>query len=48
VPLVAPMLGAAIAAPVYWLLVEAHHPPPPTSESKASGNIQKLPVRSSS
>jgi len=27
VPVVAPMVGAAIAAPVYWLLIEALHPP---------------------
>ena len=24
--MVAPMFGAAIAAGIYWLLIEAHHP----------------------
>lgn len=26
VPVVAPMIGGAIAAPFYWFLIEAHHP----------------------
>jgi len=25
--MVAPMLGAVIAAPLYWLVIEAGHPP---------------------
>lgn len=27
VPVIAPMVGGAIAAPIYWLFVEANHPP---------------------
>ena len=25
--MVAPMVGAAIAAPLYWFVIEANHPP---------------------
>ena len=26
VPLIAPMIGAVIAAPLYWFMIEANHP----------------------
>ena len=32
VPLIAPMIGGAIAAPVYWLFIEANHPERKTSD----------------
>lgn len=32
VPIVAPMIGAPIAAFTYWFLIEAHHPPPEQSQ----------------
>jgi len=32
VPVVAPMIGAPIAAFTYWFLIEAHHPPPEQSD----------------
>ncbi len=26
VPIIAPMIGAAIAVPVYWFMIEVNHP----------------------
>ena len=44
VPIIAPMLGGAIAAFVYWLLIEAHHKSKdssPTYNCVSAGDISE-------
>ena len=40
VPLIAPMIGGAIAAPVYWLFIEANHPDHPERRDGDDVSVQ--------
>ena len=36
----APMVGAAIAAPLYWFVIEANHPQQPEKDTDEVGTVQ--------